>query len=284
RAAARTVADAEVAPDVREDRDVHVLEESIANEIGLGCDQLLRDTRPDLDRTGKVVALHELLDRDRGRDDYRLTRVVPLAVTGCAFDQRIMVGDAGLLRGLRDAIDVAAERDHGLPRAPGGDPRGRYPGDSFLDRESVLTENADQVFRRLDFLKAELAIAEDLIDHLLRELRHGVHAGDGFTLQRSELVVGDRLTLRFECWCEGACGESCEGEGPSHGEIGVGDRRIGGESSKGSRMAANRHSGSLATSRPEGGGANMTPVAARGESAAPCAINAWRRAGVVKPL
>ena len=44
--------------------------------------------------------------------------VVAFAVPGRAFDDRIVVGDAGLLRRLRDAVDVRAERDDRLARAP----------------------------------------------------------------------------------------------------------------------------------------------------------------------
>ena len=46
---------------------------------------------------------------------------------------------------------------------------------------------AGQVLRGLDFLEAELAEAEDGVDHLLRELRHLVDASDGVLLVGVEL-------------------------------------------------------------------------------------------------
>ena len=60
--------------------------------------------------------------------------VVPLAVTGRAFDHRIVIRDARLLRRLRNAVDVGAERDHRLARSPRRDERGRNAGDAFLRR------------------------------------------------------------------------------------------------------------------------------------------------------
>src|SRR5688572_32571723 len=45
-----------------------------------------------------------------------LARVVSLAVTGRTLYERIVVRHAGLLRRLRDTVDVAAERDHRLDR------------------------------------------------------------------------------------------------------------------------------------------------------------------------
>ena len=50
------------------------------------------------------------------------------------------------------------------------------PADAALHGEAVLLELAGQVPRGLDFLHAELAEAEDGIDHLLRELGHLVDA------------------------------------------------------------------------------------------------------------
>ena len=60
------------------------------------------------------------------------------------------------------------------------------PADAALDREAVLLEDAGEVLRRLEFLKAELAEAEDLIDHLLRHHAPRLDVGDGFFLQRVE--------------------------------------------------------------------------------------------------
>ena len=52
---------------------------------------------------------------------------------GCAFDHRVVIGDAGLLRRLGDAVDVGAERDHRLAGSPRRDERRGNAGDAFLD-------------------------------------------------------------------------------------------------------------------------------------------------------
>ena len=139
-AVSRAVAprDAEVVADVREEDDVHVLEDARAHEVGLGPEQLLRHARPELERAGEVLALHDLLDRDRGGDVQRHAGVVPFAVTGRALDHRIVIRDARLLRGLGNAVDVGPERDHRLARSPGRHPRRRDARDPALDREAVL--------------------------------------------------------------------------------------------------------------------------------------------------
>ena len=100
--------------------------------------------------------------RDRGGDVQRLAGVVPFAVARRAFDDRIVIRDAGLLRRLRNAVDVRAQRDHRLARSPGRHERGRDAGDALLDGEAVLPQDVDQVRLRLDLLEAELAEAEDL--------------------------------------------------------------------------------------------------------------------------
>ena len=89
-----------------------------AHEVRLGADELLGRARPDPDRAGELLALHDLLHRDRRGDVERLPGVVPFAVARRAFDHRIVIGDAGLLRRLRNAVDVRAEREHRLARAP----------------------------------------------------------------------------------------------------------------------------------------------------------------------
>src|ERR1700741_293996 len=94
-------------------------------------------------------------------------------MTGSAFDQRIVIRNAGFLRGLWNAIDVRAECDDGLASAPRSDPRGGNAGDALLDLEALFFENAGEVLRGLNFLKAEFAEAENHVDHDLRLLRHG---------------------------------------------------------------------------------------------------------------
>ena len=116
-------------------------------------------------------------------------RVVSFAVAGRAGDDRILVADAGLLIRLRDVVDVGAERDDRLARAPRGDPGGRNAGEAARDLEAVLLENAGEVLRRLLFLDSELAEAEHLVDHLLREGRHAVDHVHRLLLQRGKLGV-----------------------------------------------------------------------------------------------
>src|SRR6185369_1398312 len=78
-----------------------------------------------------------------------------------------------------------------LARAPLREPSGRNAGVAALDREAVLLEDAGQILRRLDFLESELAEAEDLVDHLLRECRQRVDEAHRFGLEaRDALVVG----------------------------------------------------------------------------------------------
>ena len=139
---------------------------------------------------GELLALHDLLHRDRRGDVHRLAGVVPLAVAGRPFDQRVVTGDAGLLRRLRDAVDVGPERDDRLARSPRRHERRRDAGDPFLHREAVLLEDVDQVAVGLDLLEPELAVAEDLVDHLLRELRAALDVGDRLLLEGVELGIG----------------------------------------------------------------------------------------------
>ena len=174
---------AEVRADVREERDVDVAEHPRADEIRLGADELLRDTRPQLQRAGQVLALHDLLHGERRRDVQRHTRVVPFAVPGRALDDRIVIRHARLLRRLRDVVDVRADRDHRLARSPRREPGGRDTGVAALDFEAVLFEDLGEIFRRLELLEAELAEAEDLVDHLLRHHAHRLDVGGGFALQ-----------------------------------------------------------------------------------------------------
>ena len=100
--------------------------------------------------------------------------VVAFAVAGRAFDHRLVPADAGLLRSLRDVVDIGAERDHRLAGSPRRHPRGGNAGDAALDLEAFLLENAGEVLRGLELLEPELAEAEDAIDHDLRLLLHGV--------------------------------------------------------------------------------------------------------------
>ena len=124
---------------------------------------------------------------------------------GAPFDQRVVIRDARLLRRLRNAVDVGPERDHRLARAPGRHERGRNAGDALFDGEAVLLQDVDQVAMRLLLLEAELAVAEDLIDHLLRERRHAVDVGRRLGLEPIDARVD--LRGRRGAGCTASCGE-----------------------------------------------------------------------------
>ena len=49
----------------------------------------------------QMIPLHDLFHRERRRDVERHARVVPFSMARCAFDDRIVVRDARLLRRLR---------------------------------------------------------------------------------------------------------------------------------------------------------------------------------------
>ena len=93
-----------------------------AHEEGLAAQKFLGDARPDHQRTGKFFALHEVLDCERRDDIDRLSRIVTFAMARRSFDQWLAIGDAGLLRRFRKAIDIAAERNDRTAGAPARDP------------------------------------------------------------------------------------------------------------------------------------------------------------------
>src|SRR5262245_12411696 len=125
---------------MREQNGIDILEHARAYEIRLRADELFRNARPDLDRAGNPVSLHDALQRDSGGDVHGLPGVVTFTVTRRARDQWIVIRDARLLRCLGNSIDVRTERDYGLARAPGGEPRGWNPGKTALHREAVLLQ------------------------------------------------------------------------------------------------------------------------------------------------
>ena len=55
---------------------------------------------------------------------------------------------------------------------------GRDARDPFLHGEAVLLEDVDQVAVGLELLEPQLAVAEDLVDHLLRELAAALDVGE----------------------------------------------------------------------------------------------------------
>ena len=185
-----------------EEHHVHVLEEAVAHVEGLPCHEFLRDPGPDDDGAAEFLPLHDALDRQRRRDVHRHAGVVAFAMAGRALDQGFVPRNPGLLVRLRQAVDVRAQGDDRLARPPGREPRRRDAGDAFRDGKPVLAQHAGQVAGRLDFLKAQLTEAEDLIDHLLRERLHGVDLRDRLLFQRLQPGVGGvgarrgRRTLR----------------------------------------------------------------------------------------
>ena len=134
----------EVVADMGEEHGVDAVEHAVADQVGLAAEQLLGHARPQHHRAGDLLPLHDLLQRERRDDIHGLAGVVALAMSRRAFDHRLVVCDARLLRRLRNAVDVAAERDHGPARAPVGDPGGRQARDiplnvkPFFSRMSVM--------------------------------------------------------------------------------------------------------------------------------------------------
>ena len=82
---------------------------------------------------------------------------------GSAFNHGIVIRDAGFLRGLRDIVDVGPERDHRLPFPPGRDECSGNPGNVPLYLETFFFEDAGEVLRSLELLKAQLSEAEDAV-------------------------------------------------------------------------------------------------------------------------
>src|SRR5262245_66344652 len=99
------------------------------------------------------------------------------------FDDGIVVRDSRFLRSLWNSVDITAQRDDRLAGSPGCGPRGRYSRDPFLDLEAILLEDIDQIAGSLELLKAKLTVAEDLIDHLGREILHLLDVRDGFLFE-----------------------------------------------------------------------------------------------------
>jgi len=175
--------DREVVVDVREERHVGVSEQSVARVVRLGAHQLLGHAGPDLNRARQLLALHEAFHGERRVHDHGESRVVPFAVAGAAVHHRQPARDARVLRRLRNAVDVGAERNDRLAAAPRGDPRGRDAHEPFLHGEAGAFEHGHQVFRRFDFLKPELGVTKELVDHLCGRHRARFDALDRIALQ-----------------------------------------------------------------------------------------------------
>ncbi len=166
------VAGAHCRADVGREHDVHALEQPGVDHVGSRGDELLGDAGDHLDRAFEAVLLHQALGRDRGDDVDRGGAVVSLAVARAVLDQRVPVGDAGLLGGLRKTVDVTHDADHRLAAAPGRNVAGRHAGAAGLDIEPLLGQDPGDVLHRPELLEAELAERENRVDHLLRQLLH----------------------------------------------------------------------------------------------------------------
>jgi hypothetical protein len=145
------------------------------------------------------------------------------AMAGRPLDNRVVVRHPRLLRGLRNTIDIGTERDDGLTRAPRRHERGRYSRNPLLHGEPIGFQNVDQVTRRFEFLKPQLAIAEDLVHHPLNEFLARVDIRDGFFLQcvqpriRVRRTVFRRLLLRERSRSDRQREERREDEGSTRG-------------------------------------------------------------------
>ena len=131
----------------------------------------------------------------------------------------------------------------GRPASPARHPRGGNTGDAGVHRESFPPEERDQVARGLDFLEAELAVAEELVDHPLHQIGASIHVARRLRLERVETGGGSRPARA--CATTGTSGVSeqqaargrRQGAGTPHGSTcgGGGERRWmhgGGESER----------------------------------------------------
>src|SRR5262249_35291353 len=135
----------EIRINVTAEHDVDVFEESRSNKESLRGHKFLCNSGEEFDCAGDLVFLHKLLQNDRRSHVDRLTRVVAFAVAGRAFNDWIVIGDAGFLRRSGDAIDVGDERDHRLACAVSRDPSGWHSSNPALDLEAVLLKYAGDV-------------------------------------------------------------------------------------------------------------------------------------------
>ena len=184
------VVGAEVVADVREEDRVDALEVAVADVVCLRSQEFFCHAIPDFECAGDVVLDHDVFDRERGDDVDGVAGVVAFAVAGRAEDDGIVIRDAGLLRGLRNAVDVRAERDGGAASTvrPRSHVAGGDAGDAALDLEAVLLQQVAEVLRGLELLKPELAVAVEGIDHDLDELGVAVDLGEDFLLERIALI------------------------------------------------------------------------------------------------
>ena len=66
------------------------------------------------------------------------------------------------------------------------------PATLVCHRKAVLAEDSGQVLRRLEFLEAQLAKAEDLVDHLLRHHAHALDVGHCVAFETLDASIDTR--------------------------------------------------------------------------------------------
>jgi len=95
------VGSGEIAANVGAQHYVQVAKEVRIDHVRAAGEQLLGNPRVDAQGAGNFVLLHQILDGDRSRQVYGLTRVVAFAMSGAIWNQRRVIGDAGFLGGFR---------------------------------------------------------------------------------------------------------------------------------------------------------------------------------------
>ena len=217
------VAGAHARADVGREHDVHAFEQPIVDHVGARRDQLFGDPGDHLERPLQAILFHQALGDDGAYQVDGGGRIMPLAVPRSARDERIVIGDAGLLRGLGEPVDVTHEADYRLAAAPAGDVAGGHAGAPHLNIKALRGEDAGDVLGGPELLKAELAEGEDRIENLLRHLLHRRHHLLGLfreLLGRRSLLRGDGERCgdeNGECQIDGERAVSRHGRLPSRG-------------------------------------------------------------------
>ena len=136
-------------------------------------------------RARNAFVLHQLLQRERRGDVHRLAGIVPLAVAGAAFHQRLVIRHARLLRNIRQRIGIAAECDHRAARTPARNPAGRHAGHAAFHLEAMALQRGSQELRCLDLVETKLAEREQAVVDHLSELCMLIHQLDHARLQHA---------------------------------------------------------------------------------------------------
>ena len=224
-AAAVAPAGRQTAADMAVQNDIDVVEHPRPYVVRLAAELLLGNAGPDQQGARDALPFHDVLHREHRGDVHRLTRVVALTVSRSTLDQRLAIRDPRHLRRLRDAIDVAAERDHRAARSPPRDPAARDARHPQLDLESLPFEDAGDVALGFELLEPELAEAEQAVDHLLDEDAAAVDVAAHLVLETLEPRVDLGLRRRPVPWrgpdrSDDECGDDGGGrlhESGSHG-------------------------------------------------------------------